>query len=287
MPLKRMEATDKDFPPGEPDVQRTTFSIDAMGRFICNTYDEAVRNPAFDVIVIGSGMYGAYCAAKLYSESGQPGRTPLRILVLEAGPFLVHEHGQNIPDLGLGNPFRPVMDTFSPDAGKVRDLVWRMGWRGNTGFPGTAYCVGGKSIYWSGWCPRLRDPDLSQWPGEVTDYLAKPPVFGTNLPNRRAPLDAQSIYEAVEYEIGVKPSDDFIFDPILGPDEPPGRIGLNAALGTRLEHALGSLRNGAGTVLQDPEDPPIAVQTQSFVSEVFSPDKYSSLTLLMSAIRHA
>ena len=37
MPLKRMEATDKDFPPGEPDVQRTTFSIDAMGRFICNT----------------------------------------------------------------------------------------------------------------------------------------------------------------------------------------------------------------------------------------------------------
>ena len=287
MPLKRMEATDKDFPAGEPDVQRTTFSIDAMGRFICNTYDEAVRNPAFDVIVIGSGMYGAYCAAKLYSESGQPGRTPLRILVLEAGPFLVHEHGQNIPDLGLGNPFRPVMDTFSPDAGKVRDLVWGMGWRGNTGFPGTAYCVGGKSIYWGGWCPRLRDPDLSQWPGEVTDYLAKPPVFGTNLPNRRAPLDAQSIYEAVEYEIGVKPSDDFIFDPILGPDEPPGRIGLNAALGSRLDHALGSLRNGTGTVLQDPEDPPIAVQTQSFVSGVFSPDKYSSLTLLMSAIRHA
>src|SRR5690606_41858528 len=68
----------------------------------------------------------------------------------------------------------------------------------------------------------------------------------------------------------------FFFDPLLGPDEPPGRTGLNAALGTRLDHALLSLRNGNGTVLQDPEDPPIAVQTQSFVSGVFSPDRKST-----------
>lgn len=287
MPLRRLEATDKDFLPGEPDVQRTTFSIDAMGRFICNTYEEAIRNPDFDVVVIGSGMYGAYCATKIYSESGQPGRTPLRILVLEAGPFLVHEHGQNIPDLGLGNPFRPVVDTYAPEAARTRDLVWGVGWRGNTAFPGTAYCVGGKSIYWGGWCPRLRDADLSQWPDEVSEYLTTPPTFGTNLPNRRARPNAKSIYEAVEYEIGVQPSDDFIFDPILGPDEPVGRIGLNAALKARLDDALASLRSQNGTVLQDPEEPPIAVQTQSFVSGVFSPDKYSSLTVLMSALRNA
>jgi choline dehydrogenase-like flavoprotein len=286
MPLKILEATEKDFPAGDPDVQRTTFSIDAMGRFICNTYQEATRNPEFDVVVIGSGMYGAYCAAKIFSESGQSGRTPLRILVLEAGPFLVHEHGQNIPDLGLGNPFRPVLDTFGPAAQRTRDLVWGIGWRGNTGFPGTAYCVGGKSIYWGGWCPRLRDADLEQWPDEVRDYLIQPPTFGTNLPNRRAPSDAASVYEAVEYEIGVQPADDFIFDPIFGPDEPPGRIGLNAALGARLDGALASLRSGSGTSLQDREPPPIAVQTQSFVSGVFSPDKFSSLTLLMSALRN-
>ena len=74
---------------------------------------------------------------------------------------------------------------------------------------------------------------------------------------------------------------------MLGPEEPPDRIGLNAALGERLKAALAALRQNAGTPLGDPEPPPIAVQTQSFVSGVFSPDKFSSLTLLISAIRDA
>jgi hypothetical protein len=85
----------------------------------------------------------------------------------------------------------------------------------------------------------------------------------------------------------VQPADDFIFDPAPGPDEPADSIGLNAALGSRLSNALAALRQGAGTPLSDPESPPIAVQTQSFVSGVFSPDKFSSLTLLISALRDA
>lgn len=287
MPLKQLQVTNNNFPPGEPDVQRTTFSVDVMGRFICNTFDEATVNLNFDVVVIGSGMYGAYCAAKIFRESAAPGRIPLRVLVLEAGPFLVHEHGQNIPDLGLSNPFRPVLDPFSPDAQKTRNLVWGMGWRGNTGFPGTAYCVGGKSLYWGGWCPRLRAADLAQWPDDVRNYLTTASTFGTNLPNRLSAPPHASVYEAVEFEIGVKPADDFVFDPILGPEDPPGSIGLNEALRARLLAALTTLRAGPGTPLQDPEPPPIAVQTQSFVSGVFSPDKYSSLTLLISALRSA
>ena len=242
MPLIQLQATGEPFPPGEPDVQRTSFALDVLGRFVCSTYEEATTNPDFDVVVIGSGMYGSYAAAKIYSESAKPGRTPLRVLVLEAGPFLVHEHGQNIPDLGLGNPFRPVADTFGPDAQRTRDLVWGIGWRGNVGFPGTAYCVGGKSIYWGGWCPRLRDADLQQWPEEVRAYLNGPPDFGSNLPNRLAPAGEQSVYQAVEFEIGVHPADDFVFDPVLGPEEPPDRIGLNAALGERLKAALSALR---------------------------------------------
>jgi hypothetical protein len=49
-------------------VQETTFSVDVMGRFICNTWDEAVNNGgvAFDAVVIGTGMFGAYCAEKIY-----------------------------------------------------------------------------------------------------------------------------------------------------------------------------------------------------------------------------
>jgi choline dehydrogenase-like flavoprotein len=287
MALKQLHPGDA-FPPGEPDVQRTTFSLDVLGRFICNTWDEATLNPDFDAVVIGSGMYGGYCAAKLFSESGLPGRTPLRVLVLEAGPFLVHEHGQNIPDLGLTNPFRPTIDTFSAEAGKTRHLVWGLGWRGNTGFPGTAYCVGGKSLYWGGWCPRLTHRDLAQWPAGIREYLTSPPFFGTNLPNRLTSAAPADVYEAVEFEIGVKPPDDFVFDPIAGPGEEPGSLGLNAALGARLADALAALRTqGEQRLALAPQPPPIAVQTQSFVSGVFSPDKFSSLTLLMAALRNA
>ena len=71
MPLTQLQATGQPFPPGEPDVQRTSFSLDVLGRFVCSTYDEATTNPDFDVVVIGSGMYGSYAAAKIYSESAK------------------------------------------------------------------------------------------------------------------------------------------------------------------------------------------------------------------------
>jgi hypothetical protein len=40
-------------------VQDTTFSIDALGRFICSTWQEATGNggPPFSAVVIGAGMY--------------------------------------------------------------------------------------------------------------------------------------------------------------------------------------------------------------------------------------
>jgi hypothetical protein len=288
MPLKQTRITDEFFPPGEPDVQRTSLSLDVLGRFVCNTYDEATTNPDFDVVVIGSGMYGAYCAAKVYSESEAVGH-PLRVLVLEAGPFLVPEHGQNIPNFGLSNPFRPVTDPASPDAQKTRNLVWGIGWRGNTGFPGTAYCVGGKSVYWGGWCPQLRDRDLAQWPSSVREYLTSPPPTG-GIPNRPTASavkptggEEESVYEALEYEIGVKPADDFIFDPLLGPHAPPDAVGLNDALKKRLTTAIDELRgegillttltdaDGDGTAVSDPEPPPIAVRTQSLHPVSFRP----------------
>jgi hypothetical protein len=285
--VPQLQPSAENFPPGQPDVQRTSFSLDVMGRFLCSTWEEATTSSDFDAIVLGAGMYGGYAAAKLFTESAAAGR-PLRILLLEAGPFLVPEHAQNIPDLGLDNPFRPVLDTFSPAAQQPRNLVWGTGWRGNVGFPGTAYCVGGKSIWWGGWCPRLTAADLAQWPAETRDYLTQPPANTHPLPNRAQPATPPaSVYEAVEFEIGVRPADDYVFDPVGGGEDPAQTIGLNSALRTRLGAALEALRLNGGTPLEDPQDPPIAVQTQSFVSGVFTPDKFSSLPLLISALRAA
>ena len=98
-------------------------------------------------------MYGAYCAAKLYRLAPTK-----RVLVLDAGPFLVSEHIQNLARIGLNVP-APIPPASDP--GVARELVWGLAWRGNVPFPGLAYCFGGKSIYWGGWCPRLTAADLS------------------------------------------------------------------------------------------------------------------------------
>src|SRR5713226_3102884 len=78
-------------------VQDTTFTLDVLGRYICSTWDEAVTNSgvAFDAVVIGAGMFGAYCAEKIYRHAN------VRVLVLEAGSFLVSEHVQNLARVGL------------------------------------------------------------------------------------------------------------------------------------------------------------------------------------------
>src|SRR5260221_14790218 len=88
-----------------PEVQRTTLSLDVMGRFVCNNCDEAVNNGGepFDAVVIGAGMFGGYCAEKIFRGIRDPSN--LRVLVLEAGPFLVATHVQILPPrIGLNVP---------------------------------------------------------------------------------------------------------------------------------------------------------------------------------------
>src|SRR5215210_6762109 len=117
---------------GSP-AQPTDFTLDVLGRYVCNTFDEALANsdPAyranakdlngnplpprgdmrpFDFIIIGGGTFGAAVAEHLWFRSS--GRSE-RILVLEAGPFLLAEHLQNLPSLGLGRE------------------VWGLSWNGD------------------------------------------------------------------------------------------------------------------------------------------------------------
>jgi len=231
------------------DVQSTTFSIDALGRYICSTWEEATLNGGapFDVVVIGAGMYGAYCAAKINRL-----RPSKRILVVEAGSFLVSEHVQNLARIGLNVP-----SAISPaaDSGVARDLVWGMPWRGNVDFPGLAYCVGGKSIYWGGWCPRLTGADLGNWPSATAAYL------GAN-------------YTAVEKEIGVIPKTDFISGDLFN------------ALTSEFQAAAIGIPNIETTIGTNGVEPaPLAVQGAPPAPGLFSFDKYSSAPILIDAIR--
>jgi hypothetical protein len=112
MPLPRLAPT-----PDPVLVQDTSLAIDGLPRNVCNTWEEATANggPPFSVVVVGAGAYGGYLAAKL--AEFQPQR---RVLVLEAGPFLVGEHVQNLGPVGLGVP--PAIDP-AQDPGEARELV--------------------------------------------------------------------------------------------------------------------------------------------------------------------
>src|SRR5712672_7829 len=177
-------------------VQDTTLSLDVLGRYICNTWDEATNNGGaqFDAVVIGSGMFGAYCAEKIYRYAN------LRVLVLEAGPFLVSEHVQNLARIGLNVAGAAAVQSNASDPG-TQALVWGIPWRSQVAFPGLAYCVGGRSLYWGGWAPRLTAADLAKWPADVVGFLQS--TSGTG--------DA---YEATERETGVFDKTDYISGPL-------------------------------------------------------------------------
>ena len=160
-----------------PTAQVTDFSRDVLGRYVCNGLDEALRSTDrtvvrpdgrpqieardFDLIVIGGGTFGAVAAEHM---SFRDRSREHRILVLEGGPVLLPEHVQNLPVLGLNVASATSIAAlkssgqFGPD--KPQQEVWGLPWHSAHNFPGLAYCVGGRSLYWGGWSPELLQEEL-------------------------------------------------------------------------------------------------------------------------------
>lgn len=236
-----MSANLPDLQPAQSNVavQSTAFTFDVVSRFICNTLDEIelqqnAGGRPFDVIIVGSGMYGGSAAAKLFDLGRDQ---DIRILVIEAGPFVITEHIQNLARIGFG-----VADTL-----QERHWVSNLG----DGYSPHHICIGGKSAFWGGWSPRLTEDDLVRWPAEVADYL-------------------RNNYPFLEEETGVVPDTDFIKGP------------LQTALTARAAAAVTGVTN-----LTAVAKPPMAVQGDSPASGLFSFDKYSSLPIMIDAIREA
>jgi choline dehydrogenase-like flavoprotein len=254
------------------EVQDTRFTTDVVGRYVCSTWDEATGNGgvAFDAVVIGAGMFGAYCAEKLYRNAN------LRVLVLDAGPVLVTEHVQNLSRIGLDapgpkpdpqNPKQSIPVATNADDPGPRARVWGIPWRSNVPFPGLAYCLGGRSLYWGGWSPRLTAADLARWPQEIRDQLQNSAGLrcDPNPTPGAAPVDE---YCRTERETGVVPSGDYISKE------------LEDALRAKMEAVRATV-----PALDAIEDAPLAVQAEPPASGLFSFDKWSSAPIFVDAVR--
>jgi 3-keto-disaccharide hydrolase/GMC oxidoreductase len=236
------------------EVQQTAFAIDVPARYVCSTWAEAVNNGGVnpDAVVIGAGMFGAYCAEKIYRNSN------LRVLVLDAGSFLVSEHVQNLARIGLIAPGAVRVANNQADPG-TRERVWGTPWRSEVPFPGLAYCIGGRSIYWGGWAPRLTPADLQDnWPSEVADFL-------------QSSTQTEDAYEVTEKETGVFDKTDYIMGPLY----------------ERLKQRFEAVVQAGLPTIDRIEEPPLAVQAKPPASGLFSFDKYSSAPILADAIREA
>lgn len=284
--------------------QRTDFSLDVLGRYICNGLDEALRSQdqqlrpdarLFDVVILGGGSFGLALAQHLFTSDKARNH---RVLVLEGGPFVLPEHVQNLPVLGL-NPPPPT----TTDSGQARNEVWGLPWRTDVpqGFPGLAYCIGGRSLFFGGWAPQLLDTSHDvemahdRWPDAV-----------------RGDLNGRYFREAAE-QIGVAETNDFIFGdlqnalrqqlfaglhrtavtgavPLEDLPNHPAVPTAHAPSEAELLGLLGLTSSGASSAdLLDLAklEPPLAVQGRAPRSGFFPLNKFSAVPLGMAAARSA
>ena len=212
--------------------ESTSFTLDNMGRFLCNTLQEARdsagqsvggRTREFDVIIIGGGTFGSVVAEHLFIADTTRSR---RILVLEAGPFVLPEHVQNMPFMG-----------GAPDM--------RIPWANHPAlnYAGLLFAVGGRSLTWGGWSPEMLDEELTAWPPSTRDAL-------------RPAAPAQGYFAQASRQIGVKDTNDFIYGPLHVALRKQLHDGLKTP-GNETGFAFADLLDHPAVRYPDPGEPPL------------------------------
>jgi choline dehydrogenase-like flavoprotein len=254
-----------------PGTPSTAFSRDVIGRYVCNGLDEALRSTTgdpdarpFDFIVVGGGSFGPVLAARLARRDVTASH---RILVLEAGPYTYPEHVQNLP----------------PDVSSAE--VWGVPWNSdspqswNQRFPGLAYCLGGRSVFWGGWSPYFIDSELPSppWPASVVNDLTQPVV--------REGAAMVSYLEHAAKQIGTDATNDFVSGP-LHVDVLRQRLfdGLTAR---PADPALTLTGNRGSLARVDDVEAPLAVQSAGPRPGFFPFNKFNAVQLLVRAARLA
>jgi glycine/D-amino acid oxidase-like deaminating enzyme len=143
-------------PPTEAIVENTYF----QRLFFQPNLDE---EHTFDVIVIGSGVGGGLVAEQLADEGKD-------ILVLELGSVLFQTHIANFPSQHLVGKFDKHLWALWDEY----RMVNYVNTPGSSYQGGQAFILGGRSVFWGGFIPRMTSWELETWPQSVGQYLEDP-----------------------------------------------------------------------------------------------------------------
>ena len=283
-----------------PTPQYTDFTRDVLGRYICNGLDEAMNSTPegnnrpdardFDIIVIGGGTFGSAIAQQLYANDRAGNH---RILVLEGGPFFVPEHNQNMSagighkgdklDNGKPRTISNLRAQGHPD-GVPFEEVWGLPWHSPIGFSGLSYNIGGRSVHWGGWSPRLLDEEMP------TSSSGAPHSWPIDVVND---LKSQYFDEAAE-QIGVDITNDFIHGPLheaMRQRLADGITAGNIDSAIPLSELPTTLKIAPGTSPEEEKllklEAPLAVQSKSPRPGFFPINKFSTVPLIIKAVRAA
>ena len=275
-------------------TERTSFTKDVQGRYLCNNLTEvdawkSAGGRPFDFIIVGGGTFGSAIAEHLWFRQKQAGGG-LRTLVVEAGLFTVPEHVQNTGIQGFTDPQNPFfLNENAPQPEKPQNEVWGIPWKSAIPFKGLAYTLGGRSLFWGGWSPQLLNEEMATWPATtVADLNGR--YFDES--SRQIGVDEANDFISGELQNGLRRQ---LFDnlasvpnvfslnalppsPLLKPGSDPAQLlGLTSTGGLSQADLLNLLKLEA----------PLAVQARPPHAGFFPLNKFSVVPLLTKAARTA
>jgi choline dehydrogenase-like flavoprotein len=255
-------------------TERTSFTLDVLGRYTANIWQEVIDSQdqaldsharPFDIFIVGGGTFGTALASRLFTNDHTHAR---RILLIEAGPLALPEHVQNLPSFGTGEVWGVPWNSDSP---QPQDRI----------FPGLAYCLGGRSVFWGGWSPHFLPEEVPTppWPAATRDDLLQPVL---TIPAVGGVRNLSYLDLAAE-EIGAEATNDFV----VGALHDAMRARLFTGLTGRVGGATTLTGNRGALAGQTDLEAPLAVESTSPRPGFLPFNKFSVVPLLVRVSRLA
>lgn len=124
-------------------------------------WETARESKSFDYVIIGSSFCALAFVTKVLKNNPQA-----KCIILERGHYFHPEHFQNLPPAYMLTLTKGISETFpwniTDKTHNGEFIKWQHGMHNY---------FGGRSFFWSGWCPEPTDDEMEDWPPKVAEII--------------------------------------------------------------------------------------------------------------------